>query len=575
MATIQGVYVALFGRPADPAGLAYFNGVTKQGADLSAIGDLASTQEYKDRFAGQSNLQIISSIYQSLFNRAPEAAGLEFFANALNKGTLSINNIAIAILDGAQGDDKTIVTNKITAADNFTKALDTATEQAAYTGNGAAQLGRNFLTPVAKDSSTIPSTAATDAAVKGVVDAAPGSTGTEGVTIQLTAATDAVSPNAANPSFKSTAGNDTINAGHFISNDTNIDAGAGIDTLNVKSAASGAAADAISGTPTLAGVEKVVVTAVGGNGTDAASATPGTAGGSGNVTLDLSKASGVQEIWNVSSKAGTAGVNFVDAVTPANSALGGAAGTAVVTFNNIASGVQLGLKGAINDATTFSFKDVSGSSDSATLVLDGAQVTAGKLVTISGVETLNLSVKAGSSLDLVDADAKTIAVTGTGDLTINGAGAKLDALTKFDASALNGKLTLDLVNSDSGAGVTVTGTKLADVVKLGAGKDVVVFNSANISTKSLLDKVDAFAGGTNGDKLDVKAFALTGAHAVTDFTADPVDGTSFVGNAIGKFGNVYYFDSNNDGKINIATDLAVDLTGATGTFSATDNVIWS
>lgn len=106
MATIQGVYVALFGRPADPTGLAYFNSVTKNGADLSKIGDLASTQEYKDRFAGQNNVQIVTSIYQSLYNRTPEAAGLNFFVDALNKGTLSINNIAIAILDGAQGSDK-------------------------------------------------------------------------------------------------------------------------------------------------------------------------------------------------------------------------------------------------------------------------------------------------------------------------------------------------------------------------------------------------------------------------------------------------------------------------------------
>ncbi len=55
MATIQGIYVALFGRPADPTGLTYFNGVTKNGADLTAIGDLASTAEYKERFAGQTN----------------------------------------------------------------------------------------------------------------------------------------------------------------------------------------------------------------------------------------------------------------------------------------------------------------------------------------------------------------------------------------------------------------------------------------------------------------------------------------------------------------------------------------
>ncbi len=102
MATIQGVYLALFGRPADPLGLAFFNSATSNGADLRAIGPLQSSAEYQTRFAGQSNVQIINSIYQSLFNRAADLPGLTFFSNALANGTLTINNIAIAILDGAR-----------------------------------------------------------------------------------------------------------------------------------------------------------------------------------------------------------------------------------------------------------------------------------------------------------------------------------------------------------------------------------------------------------------------------------------------------------------------------------------
>src|SRR5690606_34249039 len=108
MATIQGVYIALFGRPADPLGLAFFNEATNDGADLTAIGDLAATAEYQARFEGMSNVQIVNSIYQSLFNRDADLAGLTFFVNALNNGELNINNIAIAIYDGAQGTDAAI-----------------------------------------------------------------------------------------------------------------------------------------------------------------------------------------------------------------------------------------------------------------------------------------------------------------------------------------------------------------------------------------------------------------------------------------------------------------------------------
>lgn len=165
MATIQGIYVALFGRPADPTGLSYFNGVTKNGADLTAIGDLASTAEYKERFVGQTNSQIVNSIYKSLFNRDAEADGLKFFVDGLTNGTFNIKNIAIAILDGAKGPDLTIVNNKIKAADNFTKALDTSTEIESYKGTAAAAVGRNFLTNINADASSVPSLSDTDKAI--------------------------------------------------------------------------------------------------------------------------------------------------------------------------------------------------------------------------------------------------------------------------------------------------------------------------------------------------------------------------------------------------------------------------
>ncbi|CAN7665760.1 DUF4214 domain-containing protein [Rhizobium sp. LjRoot30] len=151
MATIQGIYVALFGRPADPAGLAFFNEATNNGADLTAIGDLASTTEYQARFTGMTNEQIVNSIYQSLFERDGEAAGVDFYVGELEAGRLTINNIAIAILDGAQNDDLTTVNAKIAAANIFTTHLDQQVEIDAYAGDDAAAIGRTFIDGVTKD----------------------------------------------------------------------------------------------------------------------------------------------------------------------------------------------------------------------------------------------------------------------------------------------------------------------------------------------------------------------------------------------------------------------------------------
>lgn len=167
MATIQGVYLALFGRPADPAGLAYFNGVTNNGANLAAIGDLSSQAEYTTRFTGQTNTQIVQSIYQSLFGREGEAGGVNFFVQQLTSGAQTISTIAINILDGAVGSDLALVNKKLAAADLFTRALDTPAEVANYSGTAAAQKGAAYLTAVTATSPTVTSADA-DTAVAGL-----------------------------------------------------------------------------------------------------------------------------------------------------------------------------------------------------------------------------------------------------------------------------------------------------------------------------------------------------------------------------------------------------------------------
>lgn len=76
VASIQSVYIALFGRPADPSGLAFWTNATNGGQDLSfLIGRLTASPEYATRFTSQSNTQIIISIYVSVFGREPDAAG--------------------------------------------------------------------------------------------------------------------------------------------------------------------------------------------------------------------------------------------------------------------------------------------------------------------------------------------------------------------------------------------------------------------------------------------------------------------------------------------------------------------
>lgn len=173
MSVIQGIYIALFGRPADPGGLAYWNGVTNNGADLSEmLRVLPSLDEYTARFAGQTEDQVITTIYQSLFGRDPEPAGLAFFKAQLASGAQNMATIAVNIFQGAQGDDKADVQAKVDAAVLFTTSLDTPEEIEAYKGDAANALARDFLSKVNKDA---PATAASvEQAVNGVVNPSEG-----------------------------------------------------------------------------------------------------------------------------------------------------------------------------------------------------------------------------------------------------------------------------------------------------------------------------------------------------------------------------------------------------------------
>jgi len=149
VASIQGIYVALFGRPADPAGLSYWNNVTKNGSDLSQmLKVLPGTAEYTSRFSGLSNSDAITNIYQSLFGRTPDASGLLYFQQKLIDGTLTLSNLAVNILDGATGSDLVRINAKISAANIFTSNLDTDAERASYVGDSAIKVAKDFIAAV-------------------------------------------------------------------------------------------------------------------------------------------------------------------------------------------------------------------------------------------------------------------------------------------------------------------------------------------------------------------------------------------------------------------------------------------
>ena len=140
--TVSSFYLSYYGRPADPAGLAYWAAqLDKAGGNLdSIVSSFASSAESTARFSALTPAQHITSLYQELLGRAPEAAGAAYWLGEVTAGRMTIAQLAINVHAGAQGIDVTTVDVRQALADQFTAALPA--NGAGYTGLAAVEAAR-------------------------------------------------------------------------------------------------------------------------------------------------------------------------------------------------------------------------------------------------------------------------------------------------------------------------------------------------------------------------------------------------------------------------------------------------
>jgi len=119
---VLGAYVAYYGRPADHGGLTYWaNRMTNEGGSLSSIIQaFGESAEFTSRYGGRTPQELVTGIYQQLFGRAPDPAGLAYYTGELSAGRRSLQSIALDVMFGAQGADATIVSQRMAAARHFT-----------------------------------------------------------------------------------------------------------------------------------------------------------------------------------------------------------------------------------------------------------------------------------------------------------------------------------------------------------------------------------------------------------------------------------------------------------------------
>ncbi len=503
MASIQGIYIALFGRPADPAGLRYFDNVTKGGTDLRAIGDLAGTQEYQDRFTGMSPTEIVTAIYKSLLGREPEAGGLAFWVEKLAGGSLNVNTIAIAVLDGAIATDRQTIEAKIAIADAFTASLNTPEKIAAYVGIEATKQIQSYLAGVSWDKPGSPADLQTIVEhLTAPATGAGGGGGTPiGLDVGLTTGDDHIVGTAAADKISGIIGG---NNPTFGPNDT-IDGGAGVDTF--KLTLNGAAT--IDGTK-VKSIENFVFSHELGSGTF--------------FLVDLTSVDGVAQVALEDVPEG-GGINLTTAKP-----------VALVLRNT--------------NGSIYSNSDLSGANDKLAITLDHAG-TASAYSSISpgnwqigSYESVSIT-SAGSATNYFAlgnfevANGSTLKIDGTAGLDIQFAGAM--PLASINASSASGGVRLDL----SSYGQSLSLPSLP-AVTLGSGNDTVYVTTVNSG--------DTLNGGSGTDKL-VIGTGGSDLSRVSNFEILRIENNVGFEQSVGTFKTIEFSGSNAQG---MSADL-VDL----------------
>ena len=147
---VQQLYVAYFSRPADVAGLAYWKNILATNPDgyqmISA--NFAASAEYKAMYAGQDNRAVVSTVYQHLFGRPAETAGVDYWAKMLDNKVITVDNVVTQIAAGAQSTDKIAYDGKVAVAAVFTEHLDLTSEQQAYAKPAGMKVASDYIASI-------------------------------------------------------------------------------------------------------------------------------------------------------------------------------------------------------------------------------------------------------------------------------------------------------------------------------------------------------------------------------------------------------------------------------------------
>lgn len=555
---VQQLYIAYFNRPADFFGLTFQTAQANQFGLQFVADQFSKSPEYIATYAGKGIGDIVDTIYLNLFGRHAEPAGLKFWGDLLSdpKSGITVGNAAITIATGAINDDKVSVANKLIAANAFYASLDTSAEIVGYSGDAANSILKSWMSGVTTQASL--DAAITPAALLAVSSAATAAHDQVASTLfTLGDGIDTFMGGSSNDRFVAANGTwtalDTVDGGagvnsFTVAQDTAIagaPAGSSVKNIDVFNVISGST---ITLNASSFGVKALNVTAAGASAITAAATTDvaelnskaasSITGGNnvtvshsvgGNVTID-----GAAGKVDVTSKTGTVSVNDALGATTVT-AKGGSVTVDGKTINvaTMDAVTRANIQAHISAASTAS------SANSTAVSASGNAVTV-----FNDVTALKTAVAAAGSFTAVA--TLTLAAYNNGDITrdqkiaIDAAfatGVKTDVatgqtaaaaiVTPIISSALADKTSTALTALSAAAALSAANTLVSDDTATGAGVNVAdnggkVLTTATVSGNfgSTVNLADNSTLQTTLTKvvLDNAGTAIVAGNGVTDVT---------------------------------------------------------
>lgn len=453
---ISQIYVGYFNRAPDPAGLQYWITQLNNGMPLGEIADyFATEQETLDLYPylRQPDLNsvddFINEIYANLFNRPADAAGLAFWKGQLESGAVSEGEFIAAIANGATGEGRLVLDNKVAVGVYFATELsqnnvvwDATALDAAYQALAGVTLDPASVIEAQAEIDTFVDTGAWP--------------GTVGETYTLTTGVDDI---------VGTAGNDTVQgvigapSPTFTTLDS-IDGAAGVNTLNLVVQGLVGTQAALPGEAVVSVKNIQVVNLVSENGAIAASG-----GAAINAAVFGDE---LQQLWQLQAGNDVEGLQDGQTAGFGGNVVFGAGGGNPLEVSFEGTEASIALEG-VASGSTFAVlgNDVETASISGTVAGAGVLSIAG----LGGsTTTVNLAMEAFTNVGLAAA-----AVTQIRDVEVIDGSASTGGLNLQLVAGVLPALSLESLSTGSGNDVVslaVDKLTAADVsVDLGAGKD--------------------------------------------------------------------------------------------------------